>query len=428
MVSALVNTSDHEKDEGFSDIHPSQGPQPITLQPRSLRAPVQQMYVRVCTLPRGYTQHGQDVFPEARMDPVALQCVVLLLGWVQLPSHCSTPAHTYTYGEGNNYFLPKRFQISLAPVLKRDKVLSTRQKQRSRDRPLPDTQPGPPPEVQSDTEQRLCPQQETEPQRKSLHPGWRDCVGHKPDKQVGQPDNQPETWPENSQHTIKDPPETPYQTQPDAGRHIREAISDADPGQCQKLCQRNCLTHRQRNTRETDRRKQAYTQKNSRSEGQRRGQMLSQEVSTALRTLPGTLRHTVGHTARDTVRNAARKTARDTAERARAGETSVGVSLEPSGVGEWGEPDFWGLLRGKGSCLPTAALAPPQASLALCTSSSCGCWGPGCPSRAPLASLGPDWPQQPLPHLRLLRPLLPLGLAPDPQPRPPLQLLLRLRR
>lgn len=96
VVSALADTSDHEKDEGFSDICPSQGPQPITLQPRSLRAPVQQMSVSVCTLPCGYTLHSQDVFPEARMDPVAPQCIDLLLGWVQLPSHCSTPAHTYT--------------------------------------------------------------------------------------------------------------------------------------------------------------------------------------------------------------------------------------------------------------------------------------------------------------------------------------------
>ena len=54
--------------------------------------------------------------------------------------------------------------------------------------------------IQSDTQQRLCPQQETEPQRKSLYTGWRDCVGHKPEKQVHQPDNQPGTWPENSQH------------------------------------------------------------------------------------------------------------------------------------------------------------------------------------------------------------------------------------
>lgn len=71
------------------------------------------------------------------------------------------------------------------------------------------TQPGPLPEAQSDTQQRLCPQQETEPHRKSLHTGWRDCVGHQPEKQVHQPDNQPETRPENSQHTVKGPTRNP---------------------------------------------------------------------------------------------------------------------------------------------------------------------------------------------------------------------------
>ena len=85
VVSALVDTSDHEKDEGFSDICPSQGPQPIALQPRSLRAPVQQMYMClhtptwVHTAQSGCVSRSQDGpsgpsmrCPASRMGPAAL--------------------------------------------------------------------------------------------------------------------------------------------------------------------------------------------------------------------------------------------------------------------------------------------------------------------------------------------------------------------
>lgn len=85
VVSALVDTSDHEKDEGFSDIRSSQGPQPIALQPRSLRAPVQQMYMClhtptwVHTAQSGRVSGSQDgssgpsvCCPASRMGPAAL--------------------------------------------------------------------------------------------------------------------------------------------------------------------------------------------------------------------------------------------------------------------------------------------------------------------------------------------------------------------
>ena len=71
---------------------PCQGPQPV-LQPRGLGAPAQQIRISVYTLPCGYTKHTQDMFPEARMDPVAPLPAVLLPG---MGPAALTPLHPST--------------------------------------------------------------------------------------------------------------------------------------------------------------------------------------------------------------------------------------------------------------------------------------------------------------------------------------------